>query len=403
MNKDETLKNRRWDAIQQTIRYMKGNRSDIRRILTEISTYKTAEDEIDTSIRVLENAYNEVQLNNPLPQNSMSVFMPSNVLLYSYILYLLIPSLYVEKINFRSATQVKEQLTSLHTLLKEIHQLPIQLQDVSHRKYIREFVMDSDVVIFTGKYQNAEDIKFQLNKDQVYLYFGQGVNPFIITESAPIEKSVDDLIMSRLYNSGQDCMGPDAIFVKDNVCDEFLKVLMGKIKQLQFGDNMDPQADYGKIYYESTLDTVGNYLNVNSEYIIHGGSIDFRYKKLQPTVLLSSIEDKLKIIEFFSPIFNIIIYKNDNELMNTFQSGYFIERAMGASIYGYNHQDLVESLKKKHIVSENQALFDIEDGNKPFGGYGAMANYISYQNNLLIKPILLSKTLNELHITGGKG
>lgn len=116
---ESSLLEQRKKTIEDVITYLKENKSSVRKILTEISTYQTAEDEIDTSIRVLENAYREVKLNKPKTLNKMTVFMPSNVILYSYVLYLLIPSLYVNEIEFRSSSLVIDQLRRLHKLLGE--------------------------------------------------------------------------------------------------------------------------------------------------------------------------------------------------------------------------------------------------------------------------------------------
>ncbi|WP_405099461.1 aldehyde dehydrogenase family protein [Oceanobacillus sp. FSL H7-0719] len=393
---ESSLLEQRKKTIEDVITYLKENKSSVRKILTEISTYQTAEDEIDTSIRVLENAYREVKLNKPKTLNKMTVFMPSNVILYSYVLYLLIPSLYVNEIEFRSSSLVIDQLRRLHKLLGGIHQLPIQLQELSHRKFIKASALSSNIVVFTGEYKNAEKIKFQLSPDQLFVFFGQGVNPFIITESANIDKAVKDLIKARMYNTGQDCMGPDAIFVQKSKSQQFIETLVNRLGDLKIGENTDPEADYGKIHYLSTLDSVGSYLNENSEWIAYGGNINYRNKVIEPTVLHSSIENDLKLEEFFSPLFNVISYQSIDELKNTFQKGYFLERAMGASIYGEEVEEIYQELSRKHVVSVNQNLFDIENGNEPFGGYGPMANYVSYKNQLHIKPILLSNVVYEL-------
>lgn len=385
----------RKEAFEKTIQYIKENRSTIREILSEISTYRTADEEIDTSIRVLENGLEEVRFHQPPITDKMSVFMPSNVILYSYVLYLLIPSLYVKKLEFRSSSLVIDQVRKLHHLLKEVHNLPIELLELSHRKYIKHSALEANTVVFTGTYVNAEEIKFQLSKNQVFVFFGQGVNPFIVGETAKVDEAVKDLIKVRMYNTGQDCMGPDAIYVHESISEEFSEKLTSSLLSLKFGLNTDPESDYGKIHYTSTLETVAQYLNKNSEFIIHGGSIDYRNKVMEPTILSSSIKQKIEIDEFFSPIFNIIIYQNNEELKQNLQKGYFMERALGASVYGTNEDSLIQYLEKKHTVSVNQTLFDIEDGNKPFGGFGPRANYVSYQNNLYIKPQLLSMILSE--------
>ncbi|MEK5104759.1 aldehyde dehydrogenase family protein [Cytobacillus sp. FSL M8-0252] len=385
----------RKEAIERTIEYLEKNRECMMEILTEVSPYHTAKDEINISIQALTRAIAEVNENRPPTLNSMSVFMPSNVLLYSYVLYLLIPSLYVEKIEFRGSGLVIEQVRQLHNLLKEIHQLPIQLLELSHRKYIKESALQAELVIFTGAYKNAEEIKFQLSEDQFFVFFGHGVNPFILTESADVEKSINDLVSIRTYNSGQDCLGPDVIYVPEHLKDPFVSMLKQRLEVLKFGSNKDGAMDYGPIHYLSAIDVVAVHLNQFSNYIYSGGNIHYRERRIEPTILLSKIEDDLPMAEFFSPIFNVVTYKSVEEILEVFKTGYFLERAMGATVYGDCNKNLIDALHKRHTVSINKTLLDIEDGNAPFGGYGPMANYVSYKGQLIIKPILLSKVLHD--------
>jgi len=390
------LLGKRKDALERTISYLKANKTIIRDILTEVSPYQTAEDEINTSIKVLENAFNEMDKYKPPTLSSMSVFMPSNVLLYSYVLYLLIPSLYIHRIDFRGSNQVISQVRRIHQLLSSVHELPIHLLELPHREYIKESALKADLVAFTGTYKNAEDIKSQLHDEQMFVFFGQGVNPFIITEEANLNKAVDDLITVRTFNSGQDCMGPDVVYIPDTRKEEFLSLLESRLADMRYGENQNQSAEYGPIYYGSAVNLVSSHLNEFNKYIYFGGEIDYRTKVIRPTVLLSRIEDNVPIKEFFSPIFNIVTYDTLKELKTLFRTAYFRQRAMGATFYGDEESDLIEFLQKKHTVSVNETLLDIEDGNEPFGGYGPMANYISYKNKLFIQPVLLSKVLQDL-------
>ncbi|ENB9404751.1 MULTISPECIES: aldehyde dehydrogenase family protein [Bacillus] len=397
------LLDERKERIIFCIQYMKSNKFEILDILTEISTYQTAEKEFNCSLLALENAIDEVTQNQPPTIDRMSVFMPSNVVLYSYILYLIIPSLYVKHIEFRGSSLVIDQVRKLHELFEKVHQLPIELMEYSYRKYIKESALKANVVLFTGTYQNAESIKFQLSKDQLFVFFGQGVNPFIITESADLEKAARDLVDVRMFNTGQDCMGPDVVYVSEQIKPLFIQLLKRELSNLKFGDNSDERADYGSIHYTSTLESIARYLNQNSNYIIHGGNINYKDKVIEPTILVSSLEEKLKIDEFFSPIFNIVSYEKLEGIKEVLNTGYFLERAMGATVYGEGQHELITFLKRKHTVSVNQTLFDIEDGNTAFGGYGPMANYIYYEGELFIKPLLLSLVCRQhLKKRGGK-
>ncbi|PTM58838.1 aldehyde dehydrogenase family protein [Desmospora activa] len=384
----------RVEPLERTIQFMKENPSAVMNILTEISLHRSASYELSAAISTLEGALHEVSTHRPPQLNQMAVFMPSNVILYSYVLYLLVPSLFVQEIHFRPSSQIKDQLIRLHQLLKDVHGLPIEIQPISQRKFLKQYVAQANLIVFTGAYKNAEEIKLQLNKEQIYLFFGQGVNPFIVAPGADLQSAVSGAIDIRLLNSGQDCLGPDAFFIHESHLPMFTEMLTRQLDSLKFGDNTDAEADWGPIYYDSTLEMASQYLHRHHSDIIRGGSVNFRSRIVEPTVLLRDFEENFEIVEFFSPVFNVVRYRDEGKLIDLLRSGFFMERALGASVYG-KADKVVEILKKRHTVTINTTLLSIDDGNSPFGGYGPMANYISYNEKLSFKPILVSQAVGE--------
>ena len=43
------------------------------------------------------------------------------------------------------------------------------------------------------------------------------------------------------------------------------------------------------------------------------------------------------------------------------------------------------------MFSYNQTLFELENPNKPFGGYGICSGYVSIKGEVISKPILISQ------------
>lgn len=391
----------RVERLENTLRYLRDNQATVLELLTEFSTRRSAEYELQAAISTLEGAVDEVLDQRPGRVSRMTVFMPSNMILYSYVLYLLVPSLFVEQIQFRPSSSVKSQLVQLHRILEPAHRLPISLKDVSQRRFLEECALPADAVVFTGAYQNAEEIRARLKGDQLFLFLGQGINPFVVAFDADLDLAVEDAVEIRLQNSGQDCLGPDVFLVDESVLAPFVEKLFGRLNQLRFGDYADSSADYGPIYYEKTLDVVSQYLLRNQAHIVHGGTLDFRARRVEPTVLLRDLQEGFKPTEFFSPIFNVVGYQDEEMLGNTLASSPFSERAMGASVYG-GERRMTEVLRKKHTVTLNTSLLSIDDGNSPFGGYGPMANYIAYDGQIHARPILISQAVADLLPQKGK-
>ncbi|WKK23993.1 aldehyde dehydrogenase family protein [Streptomyces olivoreticuli] len=384
----------RVDALRAVRRYVADNEDAVLRILTEISPHQTASAEIRSFLATLDGAEEEIHRVRPGRVPQTAVFMPSNIPLYSYALYMLVASLYSDQITFRPSSEIKSQMQRLHALLAPVHGLPIKIFELSQRKFVTGPVREADLIVFTGNYSNAETIREGLAEDQLFLFFGRGINPFVIAPDADLAHAAHDVTNIRLYNSGQDCFGPDVVFTPKGRTEEFVDTLSAELNSLRFGQNSDPVADYGPIYYDSALVNCSDYLVRHARHIRHGGRIDLPSRRIEPTVLLWDFDDKLPLDEMFAPVFNVVAYPSARLLRERLSSPYFSERALGAMVYG-NDPETVNVLAKRHQTCVNHTLLDAEDGNRPFGGFGMRANYISYGDERHAEPLLMSQAVAQ--------
>ncbi len=384
----------RLTALQDLVKLLSERRSEILRILTEVSNHKTASDEIDASIEALEGAVAEVIRYAPPAVDQIAVLMPSNIPLYSYILYLVIPSLYSRRLVFRPSRMIEDQTRKLHELLSAEHGLPIVLDGSGQREFMETQGMRSDVLVFTGTYDNAEKIRAGLPKDKVFCFFGQGVNPFIVGADANLGKAVDGLLQVRMLNSGQDCFGPDVVFVHASISAHFCNLLCRKVESLRYGPLDDPLADYGAMFYQEAFESTLDYLRSNRDYLAAGSQANFMESHLRPTVLIHPTDTTFLPPELFAPVFNVVPYTSEEWLHGMLKHAYFAERAMAATVFG-TMPDTVELLRPRHTVSVDETLIEVEDGNKPFGGKGIRANYVAVGKKRHAEPLLLSKAIAD--------
>ncbi|MEV8117221.1 aldehyde dehydrogenase family protein [Streptomyces xiamenensis] len=384
----------RLEALRAVRRWAHDNEGAVLEILTEVSPHRTAVAELQSFLATLDGAEEEIRHFRPDRVPRAAVFMPSNIPLYAYALYLLVASLYTDTVTFRPSAQIANQARRLHALLAPVHGLPIELSDLSQRKFVTGPVREADLIVFTGSYANAETVREELTADQLFLFFGQGLNPFVVAPDADFEHAVHDLAAIRLYNSGQDCYGPDVVFVPQERSREFIDLLSAKLSSLRYGANSDPDCDYGPMYYDAALSQCSEYLLRYADHIRHGGGIDLRTRRVEPTVLAWDFDDKMPLDEMFAPVFNIVAYPDGERLRERLSSPYVGERALGAMVYG-NDPETVEVLSRRHRVCVDQTLLDAENGNRPFGGLGMMANYLSVGGRRRSEPLLMSKSAAE--------
>lgn len=374
--------------------FLEEHRDEVLAILCEVANHRTAVGELETAIRTLRGAVAEVTAHQPRKIEHAAVFMPSNIPLYAYVLYVLVPSLYCERIDFRPSAHIQEPLTRLHELLAGVHGLPVTLAASTQRQFTTGPVAKAELVLFTGTYANAERIRGQLRPEQLFLYFGQGINPIVVGPDADVDLAVADAVDIRLINSGQDCFGPDVMFVHSSVCQRFLDLLAKRIDELVYGAYDDPRADYGGMYYDQAFGFALEYLHRNAAHIVHGGRVELRGRRLQPTVLCRELARRSSYEELFAPIFNVVRFDDLDALHETLTTPFFEERAMGAMVYG-NLPATVELLSRRHEVCHNTTLLSTDHGNEPFGGLGMLANYAAIGGRRIAEPLLVSKAVAD--------
>ncbi|MGI5368446.1 aldehyde dehydrogenase family protein [Streptomyces iakyrus] len=385
-------------VLQDVARLLSERRSEILGILTEVCNHRTATDEIDASIEALEGAVAEVSRYGPQAVGQTGVLMPSNIPLYGYILYVVIPSLYSQKVVFRPSRMIDAQTRALHKLIGTVHELPLVLDDSGQREFMENVGTKSDVLVFTGSYENAETIREQLPRDTVFCFFGQGINPFVVGADADLGKAVDGLVKVRMLNSGQDCFGPDVVFVHTSVSAQFCNLLSRRVEALRLGTPHDATADYSAMFYDEAFASTLDYLCEKREFIAAGGRIDVVDRHVRPTVLIHPTDDPFLPPEMFAPVFNVVPYSSEEWLNELLRHPYYAERAMAATVFG-SLPDTVGALRERHMVSVDETLIDIESGNHPFGGRGIRANYISVGRKRHTEPLLLSKAVAD-HLPG---
>ncbi|MEU7145424.1 aldehyde dehydrogenase family protein [Nocardia sp. NPDC046473] len=381
-------------ALTDVARLLRERSGEVMELLTKVCNRKTARDEIDSAIGALDGAISEVGRTAPPSIDQLAVLMPSNIPLYSYVLYLLIPSLYTRRVVFRPSRRIADVTRKLHDLLDGAHGLPIVLDESEQNAFLEGEGAKSAAVVFTGTYDNAQKILSSLRPDQLFIYFGQGVNPFVIGADTQVSEAVDGLLRARMLNSGQDCFGPDVAFVHTSISAHFCNLLCRRVDALRYGGFDDATADYGPMFYMDAFDQALEYLRKNRQYVAAGGTVELAEGHLRPTVLIRPADTQIKPVELFAPIFNIVPFSSTEWLHTMLRHPYYEERAMAATVYG-DMPETVQLLGQKHAVSVNETILDIESGNEPFGGRGIRANYVAIGKKRYAQPLLLSQVVAE--------
>lgn len=359
-------------------------------ILSNYESYETALDEITRTLKCLNNIDAEKKYLNINTLNSVSSFLPSNLPLYSLILFAIVPSFAANKLFVRSPVLMRRVLEKIIKTLKINNIFPdIKVIELGREIFLKGYVETSDIVLFTGRYKNATRV-LKKCPSSLFIYNGAGINPIIITSSADLDLAVDKTLKTRVFNSGQDCAGPDSIIVHSRIKNKFLEKLIMKLSRLKIGKYSDQDVRIGKIINPEHLNFVSSVFKKYRQFIVYGGTVDFKRSIVHPTVMIAPLKEIQNYIEFFCPTFFVSIYDSHKDLDLYFQNSHYKDFAMYVSLFGKTKY--IEKIPNSVILKEKNIL-DVEEGNKPYGGYGPKANFVHYSGKFYYRPILISKEI----------
>ncbi|CAN5179098.1 hypothetical protein BH09PAT3_BH09PAT3_2420 [soil metagenome] len=367
-------------------------------LLCQYETYESAKDEVMRTLEALHGMRDEVgAVKEPLTGLTVSTFFPLNLPLYSLIIFGIAPSVFAKQVFIRPPEIMHGILTSLWDVLHISGLFPdISLQATPRHIFVQLYAQESDVIIFTGRYENALAIHEQCPY-ALLIYNGSGVNPLLLFDNADVDLAARKAVEMRCFNSGQDCAGPDAFFVPSQLADEFVDKLKTILQTIKVGDSSDPSVRVGRTMKQAYITELKQWLENEKEFMVFGGEIEERSHLVHPAIIrkkLSQLTENYAFHEFFAPYFYVIEYDNDAELEKVLLSKPFMDRGMYISVFGDNPK--LEAKLTFVQLLKNVIVNDVEQGNQQYGGFGIHANFLLYGDKTVVHPILISRDIHEM-------
>lgn len=335
-------------------------------LLVEIEPYRTAEDEIERTIRALANYRKELQqLENSTPIGSYRILLPFNNPVYSFVLYSCGIAVAGNHVIVRPSKMTEKYVSLFYRHFPEFKQMGIDFYTGSGKGFIQD-ACTQDIpggLLFTGTYSNLQDIKDSLPANQNLIYCGSGICPVVVFSTCnDLKRTVEIIIESKLYNSGQDCLCPEKIIIHDSIFEEFKSCLVEKLKEVKLGETGDINADiYPPI--EGLNDEISDrYEQIKSESKLI-------YEKRDKGCFLSVFEcdiDSYSISrEKFAPIFTLAKFHDLPDLNALVTSEY----KFGIILLGCADKTLFMDFP--HIAMDKTVMnIEAQDAHVPFGGKG---------------------------------
>lgn len=351
-------------------------------ILSELETETVAFQEIKLCINALDNS--EKYNNKKVEQ--ISSYLPMNLPLYSLMIYVIIPKICSNRSYYKPSSKTINISKRIHELLN-LNEYNIHLFEGTRSDFNEDIVKLSNVAVFVGKPKNAQKILKNLPPTTLFLYFGVGQNPAVITEGADLSLAGKKIAASIMFNYGQDCAKPNVILCKRELYPTFKRELLTEISKLMKEKTTIKNIDAFK--------NVINLLIRDREFLVQGGNVDIKNMTLDPIVVTRNYCDlESNYEEYYAPVFRIMLFENENDLKKYFSSVRYREESMAVSLFG--RSNYIEKLPTSLILN-NEVVTELDNGFSEFGGYGKNASYLSYEGITISKPLLINREIDYFY------
>ncbi|MGL9758447.1 MAG: aldehyde dehydrogenase family protein [Wolbachia sp.] len=375
-------------CAQKFSTYLKHNQGKIIQCLQSYECLDVAVDEIKRSVDLLDNLNQNSEYFKAQVSCIVS-FLPLNQPLYSSVCFGCIMSLMAKTAIIRPPTVMKslfENLTIVSKFNNFFPNLIISYDDKN--EFIQKNRSVADVVVFTGKYYNAQKVKKQFKENVLFIFNGAGHNPIVVSKDANIDKVIDSICRVCLQNQGQDCAAPNSILVHSKISNLVVNKCIQRLDLIKncIGD----YANYNNIIGPNTDCShalkIARVLYENRNFLQYGGEINPATGLIKPTVLVKPLLEGGNFSELFAPVIILQPYETDEDLKMYFEHSNYKSHAMYVTLFGTSKY--VEILIEKGLHTRDNILRDTdlhveERGFKPYGGLGIEASCIQFYNKII--------------------
>jgi succinate-semialdehyde dehydrogenase/glutarate-semialdehyde dehydrogenase len=197
-----------------------------------------------------------------------------------------------------------------------------------------------------------------------------GSDPFVVMESADLERALEVAVQARLQNNGESCIAAKRFIVAEPVADAFRNGLVERFGALSVGDPLDEETDVGPLAREDLRerlsDQVRRTVEAGAEVLLGGSVPDGPGWFYEPTVLDRIPEGSpARTEELFGPVASLFRVRDAEEALRLANDSSF---GLGASAWTNDEGErrlFVDGLEAGNVAINGMVA---SDPRLPFGG-----------------------------------
>ncbi|CAD5377998.1 aldehyde dehydrogenase B [Pseudomonas sp. OF001] len=138
-----------------------------------------------------------------------------------------------------------------------------------------------------------------------------------------IEKAAEGLVLA-FFNQGEVCTCPSRALIQESIYDEFMAVVMQKVKQIKRGNPLDTETMVGAQASNQQFEKILSYMDIAREEgaeILTGGAAEKLEGSLasgyyvQPTLIKGTNDMRVFQEEIFGPVVGVTTFKDEAEAL----------------------------------------------------------------------------------------
>ena len=248
---------------------------------------------------------------------------------------------------------------------------------------------------FTGSPAVGWKMKREAGKKKVLLELG-GNAGVIVSDTADLDRAVPKCVVGGYAYSGQVCIHVQRIYVHDRIFDDFAERFVASVKDLRFGDPLDPDTEISVMIDEENATRVEEWVQESVEMgarVLLGGKKKGTW--FEPTVLTKTASSmKVCALEIFGPVVTLERFRDFHEAVDFIndsryglQAGVFTKR-LDEMDYAFNN------IRVGGVIINDVPTFRVD--HMPYGGVkdsGFGREGVKYSIREMMEPRLLVKDI----------
>lgn len=187
------------------------------------------------------------------------------------------------------------------------------------------------------------------NVTKVSLELG-GKAPVIVMNDCKLDETVEHVVNSRVYNSGQVCNAAERVYVQSGIADEFIAKVVARMKTVTFGPGLGGTFDMGPMVNKKQQDHVAELVQsaidegATIECGGHTAQVDGKGFYFEPTVVTGvKHESRIMVEEIFGPVLPITTFETLDEAIEKAND---CEFGLTSSIYTTDYDTVMRAMNE---------------------------------------------------------